>query len=87
MGKAKRRVPVSERALVQRINRALAKDEWEPPPILKKTRGARALVDLGEFYVIDQRRNLIVEKDVDLERYGRELGALEDWEELAEEKA
>jgi hypothetical protein len=39
-------VPVTERALVQRLNRALRTEGM----VLKKTKGMRALVDLGDWY-------------------------------------
>ena len=44
-------VPVSERALIQRINRKLASDL----EVLKTARGRRAEFDLGRYYVIDLR--------------------------------
>jgi hypothetical protein len=92
MAKAARQlVPVSERALVQRINRALAKEHGKvgSPPFarvqLKKTKGARALFDLGEYYEVDVSRNFIREHHVDIEAAGRELKCLEPWEKLVEE--
>ena len=74
-------VPVTMRALVQRINRALAQDD----EALKKTRGARAIQELGDYYVLDFNRNALVEKDVDPEEFGRELGVLQDYERLVKE--
>lgn len=63
---------VSLTALISRINRRLA-HECEQ---LHKSRGARCLLDLGEYYVRDCNRNFIVEKNVDPEQLGRELGVL-----------
>ncbi len=75
------RVPVTMKALVQRINRKLA----DSNEALRKTRGARALIDLGDWYVLDTNRNLILHKNVDPEVLGRELGVLHPWEVSAEE--
>jgi len=75
------KVPVTMRALTQRINRTLRKGN----DILKATRGdGRARQELGDFYVVDGRRNVVIEKDVDPEALGRELGVLADYEEVRE---
>jgi hypothetical protein len=74
-------VPVTVRALLQRVNRALDSDGR----VLKSSRGARAEEALGRFYVIDQRRNVIVDKAVDLEAFARKLGALKEYEHLVDE--
>lgn len=74
-------VPVTVRALLQRINRTLEADER----VVKSSRGARAEAELGRYYVIDRRRNVIVDKAVDLEALGRKLGALQEYEHLADE--
>jgi hypothetical protein len=76
--KQAQRVPVTLRALAQRINRVLAKRDEQ----LKTTRGGRARVDLGDHYVIDVARNFVIAKGVDLETWGRELGVLQPWEEV-----
>ena len=69
-------VPVSLRALIQRINRKLAtKGEC-----LKTARGERARVEVGDFSVIDVTRNVLLFKDVSPEMLGRDLGVLEEWE-------
>ena len=78
---AKKTVPVGKRALIARINRTLKKDD----EMLKATRGERARSDLGDYYIIDVRGNLILHKDVDLEDLGRELGVLKGVEHLEEE--
>jgi hypothetical protein len=72
-------VPITERALVQRINRKLAQDSWR---VLKKTRGARAIRDLGEFYVLDVNRNFVITSHVDPVAFAKKLGVLEAYEEL-----
>jgi hypothetical protein len=72
-------VPVSERALVQRINRHLKKRD----AVLKATRGGQAREELGDYYVIDGARNIVSAKHVDVEALGRELGALMPYERVA----
>ena len=71
-----RKVAVTERALIQRINRALRKRD----EVLKRTRGTHALRDLGDYYVVDVRRNAVVAADVNPEAYGRELDVLAPYE-------
>ena len=48
--------------------------------------GTRAQFDLGEFFVIDADIGGGVENKIDLEDYGRELGALADYETLVWEE-
>jgi hypothetical protein len=81
--KARKRtkVPVTARALVQRLNRSLV-HEGAHGWLLKKTKGMRALVDLGDYYVIDIDRNMVVDKFVDLEVLGRKRKVLAAFEEL-----
>ena len=74
----KGKVPISERAAIQRLNRVLAKDG----EMLKKSRPSKFFNELGEFYLLDIERNFIVEKDVDLEALAREHKALAAWEVL-----
>lgn len=76
----KQTVPVAMRAGLKRINRVLEASNR----VLKRTRGARAEEELGRFYVIDTRRNVIVDKDVDPEVLGRKLGALKEYEHLVD---
>jgi hypothetical protein len=84
VGTAKRtRVPVTTRALLQRINRAFQGDD----EILKKSRGMRAFLDVGEYYTVDVRRNSICRANVDPEKLGRELEVLAEWEYWAEEES
>jgi len=93
-----RKVPVNMRALLQRINRALAKEygcvhglDWPhvvqnetclPARQLRTARGWRARFDLGEYFVVDIATNTVVEKQVDPEDMGRELEALQPFEEV-----
>src|SRR5262245_2533729 len=76
----KKRVPISERALVQRINRKLATEN----EVLKKTRGASAIQNLGDYYILDLHKNLVLANDVDPIALGKELGVLADFERVEE---
>lgn len=70
-----KKVIVTERALLQRINRRL-----EPyGKSVKHLRGAAAEAS-GEFVVVEFER--VVFDHIDLERYGRDLGVLKPWEAL-----
>jgi hypothetical protein len=73
-------VPVSERALLARINRKLA---HEGERVLKK-RSAWAAWGPPErdFYAIDINRNMVIADHVDLESWGKELGVFAEWEVL-----
>jgi len=80
-----RKVPVSERAVIQRINRKFRSEDGAPARELKKTRGTRAKLDLGDFYILNTKHNSIDEDHVDPEALGRELEVLSDSEECFEE--
>jgi hypothetical protein len=76
-----RKVPVSERALIQRVNRALKKDLRA----VKIPRGLRMRQEAGAYYLLDLNRNWIVKtyrRGLRLESLARELGVLEAWETL-----
>lgn len=74
------KVPISLRALTQRINRKLKPDYQQ----LKTPRGDRLWRDLGQFYILDYSRNTITAAHVNPEALGRELGCLQQWEEVVE---
>ena len=75
-----RKVMITERALVQRINRTLAKDDER----LKKVKaGSRMDAEYGPYYRLDYRMNAVVEPGVDIESLGRKLGVLKPYEALA----
>jgi hypothetical protein len=76
--KGRGKVPVTERALFQRINRKLAHENEQ----LKTCRGGQWENELGRYYVVDLNRNSITASDVDPEALGRELGVLARWEEI-----
>jgi len=71
------KVRVSERAVLQRINRVLARDGEK----LKKARETY-LHTLGRFYILDQDHDFVIKKDVDLEALAREKHVLAKWEVL-----
>ena len=71
---------VTVSAIVKRINRKLAADYEK----LRASRGARAEMDLGRFFIINVNRNFIVEKHVDVEELARRLNVLADWESVVE---
>ena len=68
--------PVTEKAIVARINRN-RKPDLE---MLRKSRGRMMESNFGEFYVIDLRRNCILDTHVDPETYARELGVMRGYE-------
>lgn len=69
---------VSETALLKRLNRKLAADG----EVVKKTRGARARFDLGEFYIVDVERNFVTCTNVDPVEMARELGVVDEGEQV-----
>jgi hypothetical protein len=72
---------VTKGTLVQRLNRRLRRDDMR----VRATRGWRANLDLGRYYIVNPRRNWIVATNIDLESCGREYGVLESHETLAVE--
>lgn len=71
-------VPVTERAIVQRINRRLKPDLLQ----LKKCRDGRWHDELGDYYLLDLNRNSIDEKHVDLATMAKELKVISDFEQV-----
>lgn len=69
---------VTESALVKRLNRKLDKDYQR----IRKSRGARAVQELGTYYLLDTYSNGIVDTFLDLEEMGREYKVLHELEEL-----
>lgn len=78
--KTAKKVPVTMRALTQRISRKLAQDD----ELLKKSVGARLRQDVGEYYVLNVRLNAVTRMNVDPESFGRKLGVLRAWESVRE---
>ena len=71
------RALVTKRAIVQRINRALAREGQKLIARRGKWRS-----ELGDFYIVDVIRNAITNEYVDLEDCGRGLKVLAEWEQL-----
>jgi hypothetical protein len=74
------KVPVSKRAVVARVKRALLKDGM----VLRHTRGAKAEAECGEWFITDDRGNR-EDDHVDLEALARKLGALAPFETMVGE--
>lgn len=72
-----RKVPLTARALLQRINRKLLPDSER----IVKTR-SRWVSTVGDYFRIDLNKNAVVDHDVNLENLGRELGVLRPYEAL-----
>ena len=81
VGATGNKVPITVRALIQRINRKLKPDNQQ----LKVTRGQRWRSNLGDYYIVDTYRNNIVNSGIDPESYGRKLGCIEAYETVVEE--
>lgn len=80
MVKQLRKMPVTTKAVIARINRKLAVDNEQ----LRATRGMQMKLDCGDYYIVDFKRNFVVRPNVDPETLARELGVLKDWETLAD---
>lgn len=79
---ASQQTPVTQRALLARVNRKLAADGQR----MKQARqGTRAHQDLGDFYVIDLSRNALEASHCDLETWARDMGAMAPYERLVGE--
>jgi hypothetical protein len=80
MAKTQVTIPISERALVQRINRKLAEDDRR----LMANRGANAKAQFGRYCVVSGRsRHLYIhDQDVDLQALARHVGVIANWERL-----
>ena len=74
-------IKLTNRALVARINRSLAACDQK----LRKSRGERARFDLGDYFVVDVPGRHIIDKYIDVEALGRELGVLRPSEQVAQE--
>lgn len=72
------KVPVTERALYQRINRRLAHDRKR----LCASRSSSVETTVGRYYVLDKDIHAIIATHVDLEEIAQEVGALAEWERL-----
>jgi hypothetical protein len=77
------KIPVSERALIARINRKLAQDDEGEE--LRKSRSEYMKREWGTYYIVNTRLNIIKGwKLFDLEELAKEYDALKPYECLAE---
>jgi len=77
------RKPVSERALFQRVKRALARKDER---LVKCRQDSRWYHDLGDYYTTNEKRHL-TGTHLDLETLGRDLGVLPEGEALVADGA
>jgi hypothetical protein len=75
-------VPVTERVLVARINRKLRHDLMA---LRRARRNDRTGSDLGDYYVVNHRLNLVQDTHVNPADLGRILDCLKPWERLVGE--
>ena len=76
------KVPVSKVALLARINRKLA---GQGERLFARRGRAADRETMGDYYIIDTKKNIPIEFWVDLEDKARELGVLQPWERLADD--
>ncbi len=77
-----KKIVVSERALFARISRAVRKDEM----LLRRCRkDNRDYHYLGDYYTVLLSSSGLAYRNLDLEDYGREVGALKPYECLEKE--
>jgi len=74
---------VSQRAALARINRTLLKDHDKR--LHKCPAGSQYNAELGDYYTVDLSINMIVDKHVDLQDLGEELGVIKKWEAVEED--
>jgi hypothetical protein len=78
-------IPVTMRALIQRINRKLAQnDEGRWPQKVCAFRG-RARANVGHYYLLCISTNMILNSDISPERLAQELHLLQPWEAVVED--
>lgn len=75
-------VPITKRALVQRINRKLLKEKDE---VLKASRGGKWHHAVGDYYIVDANEDVVVAHHQDLQELARELKVLKAYERLVED--
>ncbi len=72
-------IAVTHRALIQRINRRLLKEQKE----LGTSRyNVKAFKDLGRYYIVDLKQNAVTQTNIDIEDLGRVMGLLKPYERL-----
>lgn len=79
MAQTKGQMGVSERAVWQRISRKLAAKGR-----ILRNRASRLQGDpRGDFYLVDLKRNFVLQEHVDLAEFAEELGVLKRYEKIA----
>ena len=81
------RKPISADAVIKRINRVLEADNPGEFLRIKRTRGSRAQQDLGEFYLVNGKRNFIMDHDVDLNDLAKQYKVLSSTEQVEQKSA
>jgi hypothetical protein len=76
-GMKPKKIPISHRALIQRINRALDKRGQQ---LCKWRKDIRGYAAYGDYQIVDLKRGGMVETNVNLEKLARKIGALNAWE-------
>lgn len=76
------KIPVSEKALMARVNRKLAKDGER---ILKSREGSRLRGNVGDFYLLDVSRNTVLNTHIELGHFAKQRGILRDYETVVSE--
>ena len=72
------KVAISERALLQRVNRKLRGSGEQ----IRTARSPRVELDLGRYFVVNVRGSFLANHHIDLEALARDLEALKPWEAL-----
>ena len=73
-------VPVSERALMARVNRKLRDND----EVLRHAAElSRAWSNLGSYYTVNVRINGVTRSHIDIEELARELGCLKPYERVS----
>lgn len=89
--KPKPKVTITKRAIIARINRAL--QQQENPEMLRTARSERQAEELGDYFTVETggfgepkkaQSNGVGRVYVDLEKFGRELGVLQPWEQVSQ---
>lgn len=75
-------VPISERAVFQRLSRTLEKKGKR----LKSNNRPGPAPDIGNYFIVSLERMSVVKTHVDLEKLARELGVLKPYERVEKGK-
>ena len=73
-------VPVTRRAVMQRVNRKLGQRN----EALRAWRTSSNEYSVGDLYHLDFAANAVLDVNVNLEPFAREVGALQPWEDISQ---